>query len=87
MKYVKKPVVIEAFSLVPGELIPNWFTEAMDSGKVTLISDGSGLRAYIETLEGTMFAAPGDYIIRGIYGELYPCKPDIFKQTYDPVEE
>lgn len=39
----------------------------------------------IHTLEGTMTADVGDYIIRGIHGELYPCKPDIFKATYDPV--
>jgi len=41
----------------------------------------------IDTLEGTMTAAPGDWIIRGIKGELYPCKPDIFAATYDPVSD
>jgi len=41
----------------------------------------------ILTLEGIMHASIGDYIITGIYGEKYPCKPDIFKATYDPVEE
>ena len=41
----------------------------------------------IETLEGTMKANPGDYIIRGIKGELYPCKPDIFKETYEKIQE
>lgn len=43
--------------------------------------------AYIETLEGTMEARPGDWIIRGIRGELYPCKPDVFENTYEIVEE
>jgi hypothetical protein len=40
----------------------------------------------IETLEGTMHASPGDYIITGVNGEKYPCKSDIFKKTYEPVE-
>lgn len=40
----------------------------------------------IETLEGTMIASPGDWIVKGIYGEKYPVKPDIFKITYQPVE-
>lgn len=40
----------------------------------------------IDTLEGTMYASVGDYIIKGVKGELYPCKPDIFEMTYDPVE-
>jgi hypothetical protein len=42
---------------------------------------------YIETLEGRMTALPGDWIIKGVKGEIYPCKPDIFEATYDPVEE
>lgn len=41
----------------------------------------------IYTLEGTMHASVGDYIITGVHGELYPCKPDIFKETYELVEE
>ena len=41
----------------------------------------------IQTLEGTMHADPGDYIITGVKGEQYPCKPDIFEQTYEKVEE
>lgn len=40
----------------------------------------------IETLEGTMTAEPGDWIITGIHGEQYPCKPDIFKETYEPFD-
>lgn len=40
----------------------------------------------IETLEGTMHASVGDYIITGVRGEQYPCKPDIFKQTYEPAD-
>ncbi len=41
---------------------------------------------FIETLEGTMKADPGDWIITGVNGEQYPCKPDIFEKTYEPVE-
>jgi hypothetical protein len=40
----------------------------------------------VETLEGTMRGEPGDYLIKGVKGELYPCKPDIFEATYEPVE-
>lgn len=42
---------------------------------------------YIETLEGRMHASPGDWIITGVNGEKYPCKPDIFEKTYEPVED
>ena len=42
---------------------------------------------YIETLEGVMHASPGDLIITGVNGEKYPCKPDIFEKTYEPVSE
>lgn len=42
-------------------------------------------RISIDTLEGTMYASPGDWIIRGVKGEFYPCKPDIFEATYDKV--
>lgn len=44
-------------------------------------------RLIISTLEGLHWANPGDYIIRGVQGEFYPCKPDIFEQTYEPVEQ
>ena len=50
--------------------------------------DGQGyLYGRIKTLEGTMEAAPGDWIIKGIKGEFYPCKPDIFEATYERVED
>lgn len=41
----------------------------------------------IQTLEGPLHASPGDWIIRGVRGELYPCKPDVFERTYEPVDE
>ena len=82
-KYRKKPVVIEAFKLEKfGEDHPHWFTDARSKGSVTLVPTGF----VISTLEGEMAAAIGDYIIQGIKGEIYPCKPDIFEATYEKVE-
>jgi hypothetical protein len=81
--YRKKPVVIEA---VEWDGTP----DALDAihamslaGNRPLHEDGGGL--IIGTLEGDMRANLGDYIIKGVKGELYPCKPDIFAATYEPV--
>jgi len=89
-KYRKKPVEVEAVQFTGGPdaafIIVKW------------ILDGGG-RAYyetkgmdtvkgmigIQTLEGRMYTTPGDFIIRGVQGEFYPCKPDIFEQTYEEV--
>ena len=77
-KYRKKPVVIEAFKYQTDE-VPEWWREL----KVKInVETGS---AFIPTLEGTMEAKVGDYIIQGVAGELYPCKPDIFELTYEEV--
>ena len=82
MKYRKKPVVIEAYLPYEGKM-PPWFESALSSGTVReRVSGGFD----VDTLEGTMYASPGDYIIRGVKGEIYPCKPDIFEATYEPVE-
>lgn len=90
MKYRKKPVVIEAFQY-DGDLansngeyyVPDW---AVDAFKIAnMYYDGSEL--FINTLEGTHHVSVGDYIIKGVNGELYPCKPDIFAKTYEAVEE
>ena len=81
MKYRKKPVVIEAVRWT-GTITP----EMEDLlGEVKVLPKGSSL--LIPTLEGVMEARRGDYIIRGVNGELYPCKPDIFKKTYELLEE
>lgn len=81
MKYRKKPVVIDALllkeSVESQESVVKWC-----GGK-----KGPDGGVYIDTLEGTMYAATGDYIIRGINGEFYPCKPDIFEKTYEKVED
>lgn len=83
MQYQKKPVVVEAFQWTGDETQehdPVWIVEAIEKGDVTF----SEKQMFIRTLEGVMTANKGDYIIRGVKGELYPCKPDIFQQTYDP---
>ena len=82
-KFRKKPVVIEAFELSHPMDWPVWLVEAIKAGGVDIRGDCS---ATIETLEGQMRADPGDWIIRGVKGELYPCKPDIFAATYEPFE-
>ena len=83
-QYRKKPVVIEAiqFNGKNAEEIEQWSNNNVKSGPV---SEDTLSRAYleIETLEGTMTAQPNDYIIKGVSGEFYPCKPDIFEKTYD----
>jgi len=77
MKYRKKPVVIEAWRNLIGSEIPDWL-----QGKGVGIT---GMNISIYTLEGIMTAHPGDYIIKGVKDEVYPCKPDIFEQTYEKV--
>lgn len=89
-KYRKKPVVIEAFKWMGGHdqtEDPEWIVEAIKEGEVWFIGSGSERVALqIETLEGVMTANRGDYIIRGIQGEIYPCKPDIFEATYEKAD-
>ena len=86
MKYRKKPVVIEAFRFTGSAnldpKIPKWFVDAVLFGVIKAHPD----HIEIETLEGTHRANPGDWIIQGIKGELYPCKHDIFIATYECVD-
>lgn len=83
-KFRKKPVVIEA--------------EQWDGGSIECVRAVAGLMGkvlgrvcdsslLIETLEGKMTALPGDWIIKGVKGEFYPCKPEIFAATYERVED
>jgi hypothetical protein len=86
-KFRKKPVVIEAWQVTPDDgqtrqLPPIWLVNALVSGGATALTGGG---VAIQTLEGTMRADVGDWIIRGVKGELYPCKPDIFEATYEPA--
>jgi len=84
MKFRKKPVVIEAVQFdgaLPVTEAPQWLFDAVVSRKVWR----AGNVLHIVTLEGTMTASQGDWIIQGVKGELYPCKPDIFEATYEPA--
>lgn len=87
MKYRKKPIVIEAEywdGNYPGTIRrPSWFELEIGTGSLQPKSDGKLL---VHTLEGTMVAERGDWIIQGVKGELYPCKPDIFIATYESVQ-
>lgn len=88
MKYRKKPVVIEAVQFTndePETLIA--LQEFMDSDVRVSYKNPEKPVIKIETLEGVMDASIGDYIIKGVSGEFYPCKPDIFKTTYEEAEE
>lgn len=87
-KYRKKPVVIEADVYRPG--MEDGFDVVEESQPVGEETRGVKktkiVKPYINTLEGKHYISPGDYIITGVKGERYPCKPDIFKMTYEPVE-
>lgn len=79
----KKPIVIEAEQWFPGIEIDG----VDESGAAQYIHNLKFDQAWIETLEGGHVVSPGDWIITGIAGEKYPCKPDIFEATYEKVDE
>lgn len=88
--YRKKPVQIEAFQWTGGPdqvEDPTWIVEAIRKGDITFQRSErvNATVMRICTLEGVMEAIPGDWIIRGVKGEIYPCKPDIFEATYEAV--
>lgn len=95
--YRKKPVTIEAVQYLGIENLeevlaftgkhPIWdkYFTSMEDYKEFVATHGETFK--IKTLEGSMLAKPGDWIIRGVAGEFYPCKPDIFEQTYEKVIE
>lgn len=90
MKYRKKPVVIDAMQFETNnevgspnmDKIVNW----MNQGKSNMIAWHNGTNIFIQTLEGTMQASVGDYVIKGVNNEFYPCKEDVFNKTYELVE-
>ena len=93
-KYRKLPVVIDAFRL-GYDPIPDWLMDKVTNKECILKTNkeeyfpfefDDELFAEVQTLEGTMRANNGDYVVRGVLGEVYPCKPDIFKQTYEAIE-
>jgi len=96
-KFRKKPVVIEAEQVPPewSDLHPgtpgNTFRATSKTGETfcgfDVLEDKHGWFIFIQALEGQMRANPGDWIITGVQGEKYPCKPDIFEATYEPAGE
>jgi hypothetical protein len=85
MRYRKKSVVVEAVQWLNKKIVcppgPTWFAEAEGRGDIRL----SGDELTVETQHGPAQARPGDWIIRGIDGEVYPCRPDVFEATYEPA--
>ena len=102
MRFRKKPVVIEAFQMTKERRLdnsewPNWLNVAwqksiVEPGAFFCSTDGclegeTHTPVFIQTLEGTHKVSWGDFIIQGVKGELYPCKPDIFAATYEAVDD
>lgn len=90
MKYRKKPVVIEAVQATgtpeSNREIVDW-TRGSETPASMDLHPERGRCLSIATLEGAHWVAPGDWIIRGVKGEFYPCKPDIFAATYEAAED
>lgn len=86
VKYRKKPVVVEAMQFTGGAQratpVIDW---VLASGGTARYHDDDTIA--IDTLEGTMSARSGWFVIRGVQGEFYPCEPEIFAQTYEPVQD
>jgi len=84
-KFRKKPIVIEAEQLTVDniERLESWCNGSIKGIKLPI----EERIIHIQTLEGEMTANIGDYIIRGVKGEFYPCKPDIFKVTYETIKD
>lgn len=86
-RYRKKPVVIEAMRLHAASMwdVLAWCGSA---GGAEIVPDpnGGATTLQIATLEGVMSAQMGDYVIRGVQGEFYPCKPDVFRATYERAD-
>lgn len=94
MKFRKKPIVIEAMQLTHETFweVYNWISDS-PVGRVCEWCWDSDIKhliperyLIIETLEGKMKSSEGDWIIQGVNGEFYPCKPDIFEKTYEEVQ-
>lgn len=79
-KYQKKPLIMEVEQYLGDD-------ESVKSIRAFVGKelDGNGRDLFIETLEGVMSISPGDYVIKGVKGEFYPCKPDIFELTYEKL--
>jgi len=90
MKFRKKPVIVDAIQFTGDNVldVANFCQELLpeDPAMRSLFYFQDANRFVINTLEGDMEVMPGAWVIKGIKGEFYPCKPDIFEQTYEPVE-
>lgn len=92
MKFRKKPVVVEAVQYTRRFDWPDWFQEAVNNEIIRTYNTGkfqdwtAPCWAVIAMYEGDIQVKENDWIIRGVQGELYPCKPEIFEMTYEPVE-
>lgn len=88
-RFRKKPVVIEARRFETnneaGDVNMNALVGWMNQGSATMRAWHNGTDIFVHTLEGQMRAEVGDWIIRGVAGEFYPCKPEIFEATYEAV--
>lgn len=84
MKYRKKPTVVEAMQLTNENLLE---VKEWCNGELVPNAETSGYDLYISTLEGIMHADINDYIIQGVEGNFYPCKPDIFEKTYEVASQ
>lgn len=89
MQYRKKPVVIEAiqYNKNPYDIL-DWAAALDKKSNLKYYPEGqmyNKFGLFIETLEGLMHVSDGDFVIQGVNGEFYPCKPDIFEKTYEKV--
>lgn len=92
-KFRKKPVVVEAFQMTEERRYdnkdwPDWLNKAWneeEGEEGSFYCKNAGKEVFCGTMEGEHTVSWGDYIIQGVKGELYPCKPDIFEATYDKV--
>lgn len=87
MKYRKKPVIVEAIRFQDSDESVQELIEFTHGNFMPHGNDNHYSYAVIETLEGDHRAEIGDYIIKGVNGEFYPCKPDIFMKTYEETDE
>lgn len=86
-KYQKKQIVVDAIQWTGGNWSDVWDFINDEKGDMRTYSQQLDKTIKIRTLEGDMIANVNDWIIRGVEGEIYPCKPRIFDKTYEPVEE
>lgn len=85
-KYIKKPVEVEAFIFAVDDT-PEWFLEKTKNSYCEFHYDSNGVRCILPTSEGSvMIIRAGDFVIKGVEGEIYPCESSIFEKTYDRVD-